>query len=156
MTEHGRDLAGGRDGWRTVFNEQQYADFLDTAQYIYAPDNVCACVFSWGGGFEGRWSTYDVQGAPDLLRRMIAMNTGDQEAELVPWGLKQVRTKTAGAKVNLRAEPKLNAPVIRTVQTGDYLRPYGTPVAANGHSWQRVNDENCKTGWVSLNVLELV
>jgi hypothetical protein len=156
MTEHGRDLAGGRDGWRTVFNEQQYADFLDTAQETYQPDGITACVFSWGGGFDGRWSSYDVQGAPDLLARMAAMNAGNQEAEVVPWGLKQVKTKSAGAKVNMRAEPKLTAPVIRTVQTGDYLRPYGTPVSAENHRWQRVNDEFCKTGWVSLNVLELV
>jgi hypothetical protein len=154
MTEHGRDLAGGRDGWRTVFNEQQYADFLETAQEIYRPDGITACVFSWGGGFDGRWSSYDVQSAPDLLARMAAMN--EAEAEVVPWGLKQVQTKSAGAKVNMRAEPKLSAPVIRTVITGDYLRPYGTPVSADNHRWQRVNDEFCKTGWVSLNVLELV
>jgi hypothetical protein len=154
MTEHGRDLAGGRDGWRTVFNEQQYADFLETAQEIYRPDGITACVFSWGGGFDGRWSSYDVQNAPDLLARMAAMN--EAEAEVVPWGLKQVQTKSADAKVNMRAEPKLSAPVIRTVITGDYLRPYGTPVSADNHRWQRVNDEFCKTGWVSLNVLELV
>jgi hypothetical protein len=154
MTEHGRDLAGGRDGWRTVFNEEQYADFLETAQETYRPDGVCACVFSWGDGFDGRWSSYDVQGAPDLLARMAAMN--EAEVEVVPWGLKQVQTKSAGAKVNMRAEPKLTAPVLRTVQTGDWLRPYGTPVNAENHRWQRVNDEDCRTGWVSLNVIEFV
>jgi hypothetical protein len=155
MTEHGRDLAGGRDGWRAVFNEQDYAAFLDTAQEVYAPDGITACVFAWGGGFDGRWSSYDVRGAPDLLARMAAMNAGNQEAEVVPWGLKQVKTKS-GRPVNMRAEPKLSAPVIRTVITGDYLRPYGTPVNADNNRWQRVNDEFCKTGWVSLNVLELV
>jgi hypothetical protein len=155
MTEHGRDLAGGRDGWRAVFNEQDYAAFLDTAQETYKPDGVCACVFCYGSGFEGRWASYDVQGAPDLLVRMSAMNAGNQEAEVVPWGLKKVQTKS-GKPVNMRAEPKLTAPIIRTVITGDYLRPYGTPVAADSNRWQRVNDENCRTGWVSLNVLELV
>lgn len=156
VTEHGRDLSGGRDGWRTVFDEAQYAAFLEAAQETYRPDGITACVFAYGAGFDQRWATYDVQEAASLLDAMRKMNTGDQEAELVPWGLKQVKTKQAGARINLRAEPKLTAPVLRTVTNGDWLRPYGTPVSANGHNWQRVNDENCKTGWVSLNVLELV
>jgi hypothetical protein len=155
MTEHGRDLAGGRDGWRTIFNEQEYAAFLEAAQTVYAPNGITACVFSWGGGFESRWGTYDVSGAPDLLARMAAMNV--QEDEYVgPPGWKQAKTKAAGVKVNMRSAPSLTAPVVRTVQTGDWLKPTGAPVNANNHSWQRVNDENCLTGWVSLNVLELV
>jgi hypothetical protein len=154
MTEHGRDLAGGRDGWRTVFNEQQYADFLETAQETYKPDGVCACVFCYGSGFEGRWASYDVQGAPDLLARMAAMNAAGEEDMAGPPGWKTAKTGPKG--VNLRAEPKLTAPVIRVLKTGDWVRPYGTPVASDNNRWQRVTDEACQTGWVSLNVLELV
>jgi hypothetical protein len=154
MTEHGRDLAGGRDGWRTVFNEQQYAAFLETAQEIYAPDGVTACVFCYGAGFDGRWATYDVQGAPDLLARMAAMNAAGEEDMARPPGWKTAKTGPKG--VNLRAEPKLTAPILRSVKTGDWLRPYGTPVNADGQRWQRVTDEACLSGWVSLNVLELV
>jgi hypothetical protein len=154
MTEHGRDLAGGRDGWRTVFNEQEYAAFLETAQAVYRPDGVTACVFGYGAGFDGRWSSYDVQGAPDLLARMAAMNAAEDEDMAGPPGWKTAKTGPKG--VNMRGAPKLSAPVLRTVKTGDWLRPYGTPVTADANRWQRVTDENCQTGWVSLNVLELV
>ena len=157
ITEHGRDTAGGHDGWRTVFSEAQYADFLAEAQQVYAADGVCACVFSYGAGFNQRWQTYNVEGAPELLRRMAAMNDHIVEVdEMVgPSGWAQVTTNGAGFNVNVRQAPSLTAQPIATVKTGDWVRPQGAPVAANGHSWQRVVLENCVSGYVSLNVLKL-
>ena len=157
ITEHGRDTAGGHDGWRTVFSEEQYAAFLEAAQQVYAADGICACVFSYGAGFDGRWRTYDVQGANTLLDRMAAMNdqTGEEDDMVGPPGWAQVTTNGAGFNVNVRQAPSLTAQPIATVKTGDWVRPQGVPVAANGHSWQRVVLENCTTGYVSLNVLKL-
>jgi hypothetical protein len=157
ITEHGRDLGGGpEDGWRGQgWSEADYARRLDEAQTVYAPDGITACVFSYGAGFDQRWQSFNVEGAPDLLARMAAMNV--QEDEYVgPPGWKTAKTKAAGVKVNMRSAPSLTAPVVRTVQTGDWLHPSGVPVQSGGHAWQRVNDENCLTGWVSLNVIELV
>jgi hypothetical protein len=156
ITEHGRDLGGGpEDGWRGQgWSDADYARRLDEAQTVYAPDGITACVFSYGAGFDQRWQSFNVEGAPDLLARMAAMNV--QEDEYVgPPGWKTAKTKAAGVKVNMRSAPSLTAPVVRTVQTGDWLKPSGVPVQSGGHAWQRVNDENCLTGWVSLNVLEL-
>lgn len=156
ITEAGRDYQGGvLDGWQNVMDEKTYAAKLTQQAALYAPDSVPMAVFCYGTGGSGRWNTFDIQDAPVVLGAIKAYNAGNQEAELVPWGLKKVQTKS-GKPVNMRAEPKLSAPVIRTVITGDYLRPYGTPVTADANRWQRVNDENCRTGWVSLNVLELV
>jgi hypothetical protein len=157
ITEHGRDLGGGLDdGWRGQgWSDADYARRLDEAQMVYAPDGITACVFSYGAGFDQRWQSFNVENAPDLLARMAAMNV--QEDEYVgPPGWKTAKTKAPGVKVNMRSAPSLTASIVRTVQTGDWLKPTGAPVNANGHSWQRVNDEECRTGWVSLNVLELV
>jgi hypothetical protein len=157
ITEHGRDLGGGtNDGWRGQgWSEADYARRLDEAQTVYAPDGITACVFSYGAGFDQRWQSFNVENARDLLSAMAAMNM--QEDEYVgPPGWKTAKTKAPGVKVNMRSAPSLTAPVVRTVQTGDWLHPSGVPVQSGGHAWQRVNDENCLTGWVSLNVIELV
>jgi hypothetical protein len=159
ITEHGRDLGGGpEDGWRGQgWSEADYARRLDEAQTVYAPDGITACVFSYGAGFDQRWQSFNVEGAPDLLRAMEAMNVGREDDDVAgPPGWKTAKTKAPGVKVNMRSAPSLTAPVVRTVQTGDWLHPSGVPVQSGGHAWQRVNDENCLTGWVSLNVIELV
>ena len=72
-----------------------------------------------------------------------------------PPGWAQVTTNGAGFNVNVRQSPSLTAQPIALVKTGDWVRPQGAPVAANGHSWQRVVLENCVAGYVSLNVLKL-
>lgn len=142
-------------GWQTVHVQETYAPEIDAAMAEYATYDIDALVYLLG--YWDKSATFDCRGQQVIFDRMTAINTRTQEEdEVAVWGLKRVQTKTAGAAINMRSEPKLTAPVLRTVKTGDYLRPYGTPVNANGHSWQRVNDENCKTGWVSLNVLKLV
>jgi hypothetical protein len=159
ITEHGRDLGGGpEDGWRGQgWSEADYARRLDEAQTVYTPDGITACVFSYGAGFDQRWASFNVEGAPDLLRAMEAMNVGREDDDVAgPPGWKTAKTKASGVKVNMRSAPSLTASVVRTVQTGDWLHPSGVPVQSGGHAWQRVNDENCLTGWVSLNVIELV
>lgn len=157
VTEAGRDFAGGvNDGWRAVMDEQTYAAKLTQQAAVYAPENVPMAVFCYGEGGAGRWRSFDIQDAPIVLDAIRAYNAGAQEDDDMagPPGWKQAKTSPVG--VNLRSEPKITAPVIRVVKTGDWLRPYGTPVSAGGHAWQRVTDEECRTGWVSLNVMQLV
>jgi hypothetical protein len=157
MTEHGRDLAGGRDGWRAVFNEEQYADFLETAQETYRPDGVCACVFSWGGGFEGRWATYDVQGAPVVLEAMAAMNEAGED-DVVP-GYRRVKAGPSG--VNVRVAPGLKHQAISVARTGDWAKTLpGNTVKADGYTWQPIVLDQSELhhvhGWVALEVIEFV
>jgi hypothetical protein len=159
MTEHGRDLAGGRDGWRTVFNEQEYAKFLDDAQTVYAPDNVTACVFAWGKGFDDRWATYDVEGAPDLLRAMEAMNVGREDDDVAgPPGWK---TAVVGPKgVNLRPGPGIKYAPVAVVMNGDWVRRLpGSEIKADGWTWIPValekNEIAHTHGWVASEVLKV-
>ena len=155
VTEHGRDLGGGADGWRAQgWSEADYARRLDEAQTVYQADGVTACVFSFGAGFDQRWQTYNVSGAPELLARMAAMNTGDDDMAGPP-GWKRVKTNQPGIAVNLRATPSLSGVRVGSVKTDDWLKPTGAPVQADGHRWQRVNTEDCRSGYVSLNVLTL-
>jgi len=50
VTESGRDLAGGEDGWRTVYTDAEYADKLADVMSVYDPLGITACVFCWGHG----------------------------------------------------------------------------------------------------------
>lgn len=161
VTEAGRDYKGGAlDGWQSVMDAPTYAAKLAQQASVYAPDGMDMAVFCYGTGGSGAWNTFDIQDAPVVLDAIRAYNAGKPEIpeveDVVPWGLKKVQTIKPGANVNMRSEPKITAPVLRTVQTGDYLRPYGTPVRNGTYTWQKVNDEHCKTGWVALEVLELV
>ncbi len=165
-TEAGRDERGGyHDGYRVHMPSISFAEKLTRQARTLDEFGIDMAPFCYGTGGPIRvlgievhhWENFDFQADLVVKNAIAAYNaSGREEDEVAVWGLKRVQTKAAGANVNMRYEPKLTAPVLRTVKTGDYLRPYGTPVSANGHSWQRVNDENCTTGWVSLNVLELV
>jgi hypothetical protein len=157
VTEAGRDYRGGSgDGWQSVFSPEEYAVKLAQQADQYKAAAIPMAVFCYGEGGSGAWKSFDIQDAPPVLSAITAYNTHVQEDEYVgPPGWKTAKTKAAGVKVNMRSAPSLTAPVVRTVQTGDWLKPSGAPVSANNHQWQRVNDENCLTGWVSLNVLEL-
>ena len=160
ITEHGRDLAGGHDGWRTVFSEAEYADFLAEAQQVYAADGVCACVFSYGPGFDDRWQSYDVQGCSELLTRMIAMNDQTTEGgEMVP-GYVKARTKQANARVNVRVGPGLKHAAVTTVKTGDWVKRLpGSTISADGYTWAAVAvDKDAAShihGWLALEVIEV-
>jgi len=160
MTEHGRDTAGGHDGWRSVFSEAQYADFLAEAQTVYAADGICACVFSYGAGFDARWYTYDVQGANTLLDRMAAMNDQPTEGdEMVP-GYVKAKTRQAGANVNVRVGPGLKHAAVTTVKTGDWVKRLpGSTISADGYTWAQVAvDKDAAShihGWVATEVIEV-
>lgn len=165
-TEAGRDQSGAyNDGYHSHMTSAAFAEKLTRQARTLDQYGINMTPFCYGTGGPIRvlgievhhWENFDFQADLVVKNAIAAYNaSGREEDEVAVWGLKRVQTKAAGANVNMRYEPKLTAPVLRTVKTGDYLRPYGTPVSANGHSWQRVNDENCTTGWVSLNVLELV
>jgi hypothetical protein len=158
VTEAGRDYKGGAgDGWQSVFSPEEYAVKLTQQAEQYKAAEIPMAVFCYGEGGSGAWKSFDIQDASPVLAAITAYNTHVQEDDVAgPPGWKQAKTKAAGVKVNMRSTPSLTAPVVRTVQTGDWLKPSGIPVQSGGHAWQRVNDENCLTGWVSLNVLELV
>jgi hypothetical protein len=158
VTEAGRDFRGGSgDGWQSVFSPEEYAVKLTQQADQYKAAEIPMAVFCYGTGGSGAWKSFDIQDAPPVLAAITAYNTHVPEDEYVgPPGWKQAKTKAPGVKVNMRSAPSLTAPVVRTVQTGDWLHPSGVPVQSGGHAWQRVNDENCLTGWVSLNVLDLV
>jgi hypothetical protein len=157
ITEHGRDLGGGHDGWRAQgWSEADYARRLEEAQQVYRADGVCACVFGYGTGFEERWRTYDVQGAGELLARMAAVSASEGTDDMpLPDGWKRVRITSGAAAVNVRALPALAGKVISTVKTGDALRLNGAVVTAGGHRWQPVLLSDCRPGFISLNVCEL-
>jgi hypothetical protein len=158
VTESGRDFRGGSgDGWQSVFSPEEYAVKLAQQAEQYKAAEIPMAVFCYGTGGSGAWASFDIQDAPPVLAAITAYNTHVPEDEYVgPPGWRQAKTKAAGVKVNMRSAPSLTAPVVRTVQTGDWLHPSGVPVQSGGHAWQRVNDENCLTGWVSLNVIDLV
>jgi hypothetical protein len=158
ITEHGRDLGGGtNDGWRGQgWSEADYARRLDEAQTVYAPDGITACVFSYGAGFDQRWQSFNVEGAPDLLRAMEAMNVGREEEDVGLPGWAQAKTKTAGASVNVRNAPAITAPVVSTVKTDDWTKKIGTPIRNGQYTWQQVilNEPNkCVHGYVALEVI---
>lgn len=153
VTEAGRDLGGGKgDGWRSVFSEEQYADFLAEAQAVYNADGITALVFAFGSGFG--WDSFNVEGATTLLARMAAMN-GD-EMGLPGWT--QARTKNPAVRVNVREKPALTAPVVATIATGDWVKPLGQPVPNGGHRWQQIvlnEPDKCVHGYVSLEVVDV-
>ena len=154
VTEHGRDLGGGKgDGWKSVFTETEYAGFLAEAQQVYSADGITACVFSYGSGFG--WDSFNVEGATELLRRMAAMN-GDEA--MVP-GYRRATTKTPNTRVNLRAAPSIKAGVVAQISTGDYVKPLGNAVKADGYTWQLLAlDKDAAShvhGWAALEVLDI-
>lgn len=159
--EHGRDLGGGHDGWRSQgWTEAAYADRLEAAQQVYAADGICACVFSYGAGFEGRWRTYDIQGANTLLDRMAAMNDQTGEVDDMVPGYVKAKTRQAGANVNVRVGPGLKHAPVTTVKTGDWVKRLpGSTISADGYTWANVavdKDANShQHGWVALEVIEV-
>lgn len=155
ITEHGRDLGGGHDGWRAQgWSEAEYADRLGAAQHIYCADGITACVFCYGRGFNDRWQTFNVDGAGELLAHMAAMNWAQGDDDMAgPPGWVQVKTGTRG--VNVRSGAGLSYAPIAVVRTGDWVKPSGPTTKANGYTWQRVTLEDCRSGWVALDVIEL-
>lgn len=157
ITEHGRDLGGGpNDGWRGQgWTEADYARRLDEAQTVYDADGVCALVFCYGAGFG--WNSFNVEGAPDLLQAMAAMNTGREDDVGLP-GWTQAKTKQAGARVNVRSAASISAPVVTTIVTGDWVKKLGAPIRNGSYTWQpiSVNTPNaCPHGYAALEVVEL-
>lgn len=156
MTEAGRDVRGGAtDGWQSVMSADEYAKKLPQQAGVYEADDIDMAVFCYGEGGAGAWRSFDIQQSEQVLATIVDYNGQEVEEVGSPPGYAQVTTNAPGINVNVRSGPSLTAQPFSTVKTGDWVRPQGAPVAANGHKWQRVVLEDCKVGYVSLNVLRL-
>lgn len=159
ITEHGRDLGGGADGWRAQgWSEADYARRLEEAQQVYSADGVCACVFSYGAGFDQRWQSYNVEGARELLARMAAMNAAEGTDDMAPPGYAQVKTGPKG--VNVRSGPGLRYTPLAVAKTGDWAKRLpGGAITADGYVWAQIALDQTATahlhGWVALSVIDL-
>jgi hypothetical protein len=160
ITEHGRDLGGGSgDGWRGQgWTEEQYAERLEQAQQVYRADGVTACVFCYGGGFDERWQSFNVEGANRLLTRMAGMNAKGED--MVPGYFKAATL--SGKPVNVRSTPyldPLNTNVVGTLAPGDWMKQTGKPVRNGNHLWVPIAiDKDAKShlhGYVAWDVLKL-
>jgi hypothetical protein len=159
ITEHGRDLGGGHDGWRVMgWSEADYARRLEAAQRAYNADGITACVFCYGRGFDDRWQTFNVDGAGELLARMAAMNRPyeyQEDEDMLPPGWAKLTITSGASAVNVRALPTLSGAVIAAARTGDLVRLDGTVIVANGHRWQPIRLHDCTRAFVSLNVVRI-
>jgi hypothetical protein len=159
VTEAGRDFRGGSgDGWQSVFSPEEYAVKLAQQADQYKAAEIPMAVFCYGEGGSGAWKSFDIQDAPPVLAAITAYNTHVQEDELGLPGWTQAKTKAAGVRVNVRAQPSLTAPVVATIATDDWVKKLGTPVLNGGHRWQNIvlnEPGKCTHGHVSLNVVEV-
>lgn len=102
------------------------------------------------------WEQFDWQNDTVVQEAFVAFNAQEGDMYKGPPGWREVRTKAAGVRVNVRSAASISAPVVTTVATGDWLRPSGTPVRNGAYTWQRVTTNECATGHVALEVIELV
>lgn len=147
VTEHGRDVSGGHDGWRTVFSEREYAKKLEEAQSIYRANGVDALVFCYGDGFDQRWRTYNVEGATVLLEEMANM------AYYGPPGWSQAVPTPPATVVNVRSAPNITAPVVSQLKKGSWAQLGSTVIKATGYTWRQLKTEKCVEGWVATEVI---
>lgn len=58
----------------------------------------------------------------------------------------------AGNNLNLRAEPSLNSPVIKKLNSGEYIKIIYQSKVADGYIWWGAETKNGETGWVVENI----
>jgi hypothetical protein len=159
VTEAGRDYRGGSgDGWQSVFSPEEYAVKLTQQAEQYKAAEIPMAVFCYGTGGSGAWSSFDIQESGQVLAEITKYNNQEDDGAMVP-GYVQVRTKKAGAVVNVRSAPSITASVVATVITGDFAKKIGTPVRNGSYTWQPVAvDKDAAShvhGWAALEVLAL-
>lgn len=153
ITEHGRDWGGGPlDGWRnTGWTEQRYFDLLASAQTIYAPYDVPVCLFCWGTGAGGDWTSFNIQDAATLQRLLSQYNQEHTVADspTYPDGTKPIDAEVALAYgITLRARPSTGGMIIRSLVEGERVTVYEQPsIWRDGYYWLRVHTTAGEDGW---------
>lgn len=159
ITEHGRDVGGGRhDGWQdTGWGEQGYFDRLEEAQYAnYYADGIPVCIYCWGTGANNDWLSFDIQSAATLQQRLIEWNHTHpiKEQPTMPpvppptsGGVRGTLSKMPSTFVNVREQPSTSGRDL-----GDlYLGTHGTYFPnATSNGWMYFEPDANPTGWVSL------
>lgn len=155
ITEHGRDVGGGRhDGWQdTGWGEQGYFDRLEEAQYAnYYADGVPVCIYCWGTGFNNDWLSFDIQHATTLQKLLVDWNkthlmTGGTPLPPTPstsLGLHTL-TQLPATYVNVRNAPAQTGADVGDLRKGDLVTLYDPP--SNG--WVYI-EKGALKGWTSL------
>ncbi len=157
ITEAGRDVGGGHDGWRAAgWSPQDYAARLRAQAAMYRADGVPMCVFCAGTGFDQRWATFDIQRERAVLDAMTNYNAGfpeDQAVGTTPAiqppppgsvfsdGVAGVMPSSA---VNVRIAPSTAAAIVTQLAKGAAVR-YTAP--ATTPDWYFIQAPTY--GWVS-------
>lgn len=131
ITEAGRDIRGGEDGYRSVpLSAEEYWRLLKLQQSVYALYGIPMCVFCLGEGArdkqypEGRWKTYDYQNDPYILRSMESFNLGVQLPMTTPVPLPpntptwQATIIEPAGPINVRNAPSTTATLFGQVSAG--------------------------------------
>jgi SH3 domain-containing protein len=144
VTESGRDIGGGQeDGWKGIgWSEEAYAQFLHGYQDFYAAYNVSACIFCYGRGADGRWSSFDVEGANTLLSKLVEFNQGSTgQSDMV-----RVYKPNVTYSLNIRGTASTNAAIIGSVAANEAVILLEANVTAG---WVKIR-KGSLVGFVSL------
>lgn len=110
VTEAGRDVGGGHDGWKVVFSESVYASKLQQQATLYKNTPVVGmCVFCVGKGGGNRWETFDIETAGTVKQSMIDWNRSNPVSQTIPapssGGIPATLTTIPGDFINVRNQP---------------------------------------------------
>jgi len=169
ITEFGRDVAGGHDGWKAAgYSEQQYADMCAQAHSrYYASEGIDALTFCYGRGAGNRWDTFNVEGANAWLASVSAYNrtlnippappapTPDVPPPVDSLGAPiagRVLRTSSNTGVNLRTAPETSAAIVRVLKVGDNVTFRPQTWRGNGQEWRRIEEP---AGWVSETVCDI-
>lgn len=158
ITEHGRDIGGGRhDGWQDAgWSQEQYCNRLLDAQEDVYLNAVPVCVYCWGTGANNDWLSFDIQDAGTLQKMLINWNENHPIQEQPPMpnvpppttgGVNATLTKMPGSYVNFRIQPNSSAPDVGDAYKGDDGVYY--PDAISG-GWGYFRRSDGTEGWISL------
>ena len=148
VTEAGRDVGGGvNDGWKAVFNAEQYIARLQTMRDVMTRTGVySACVFCYGGGYGERWQSFNVSDAPEMINAMAAGNRAQ-----FPTSRRQSRR--LNVPMRIRQLPTVHSPVLRVILPGQRVNFwFDERYTRDGHMWLPVEGG----GWIAANVAGIV
>lgn len=119
VTETGRDVGGGiNDGWKAVFTEQQYVDFLHGLKDFYSAYDVCCCVFCAGQGANGMWGSFDVENANYVLGKLAEFNQADSGSDDMAYKI----YRPGSTYLNIRRTPEITDNVVGTVRPHEQVQ----------------------------------